>query len=324
MSERAEQHYPDVSALPVDSYVRYHETTRSELVVLIQPANVARVLGVIDLERDAAGLFPSTALGFAHLLAGQAAIAIEHARIWTGVKTLYEISNGVASGTLTLDEGCHEILTALLSGSDFEHGQILIRDGDKFVIVASSRGEDLGLRLGPESSVCGRYLLSEQGRTVLVIDDIENSAYHDVYLALLGGEGQPMRSEMIVPLMGASGALIGALNIESPYLGVFTAPDESFFGVVGNFLASAISATLARRKHSKEEQIRTADLAMTQLGNAVQSFVHRFGGAIGNARGRLIELAGHLTGREIPPLRKNPVSVSTFIQGMVDSLDEAA
>jgi putative methionine-R-sulfoxide reductase with GAF domain len=110
VSERLEQHYPDVSALAPGSYVRYHESTRSELVVLIQPANEARVLGVIDLERDADGPFSAAALDFARVLAGQAAIAIEHARIAAGVKTLYEISSDVASGTLTLQQSCQEIL----------------------------------------------------------------------------------------------------------------------------------------------------------------------------------------------------------------------
>jgi signal transduction histidine kinase len=321
--ERAEQHYPDISELSANSYVRYHETTKSELVVLIQPANEARVLGVIDLERDVKGPFSEAALAFARLLAGQAAIAIEHTRIGKGVKTLYQISNAVAFGTLTLQQSCQEILNALLSNSDFEHGQILIREGDKLVIVASSRGEDIGLRPGPDSSVCGRYLLSEQGRSVLIIDDIERSPYHELYLGLLGGNGERMRSEMIVPLVGDSGVLVGALNIESPHEEGFTAPDEMFFGAVGNFLAGAILAALARQKRTQDEQIKTAVLAMTQLGNAATSFQHRFGSAIGDARIRLIDLGCHLAGRGLPPVPET-ASLDEFIQGMVDRLGEAA
>ena len=321
--ERAEQHCPDVSLLPPGSYVRFHEETQSELVLPIQPANTARVLGVLDLERNALGDFPSTAMSFAHLLAGQAAIAIEHARIWNSVKTLNEINNVVAAGTLTLQQSCTTLLTTLLSGSDFEHGQILIREGDALLILASSREEDIGLRPGPESSICGRYLLAEQGREVLVINDMSSSQYRDVYLALLGAEGQ-MQSEMIVPLFSEHGALIGALNIESPYVDAFTAPDVSFFGVVGNFLAGAITATLARQKRSKEEQIKTNNLAMTRLGDAATSFVHHFRGSIGSARGRLLELSNHLAASDLPPLKaRNNATPVEFIQGVVASLDEA-
>ncbi|HWS73431.1 MAG TPA: GAF domain-containing protein, partial [Thermoanaerobaculia bacterium] len=141
--KRRDLHYPDLSKLPEGSYIRYHDSTQSELVLLIQPLNEGRVLGVIDLERNETGRFSESARAFAHLLRGQAAIAIEHARIATGVKTLYEISNEVASGTLGLQESCSAILSALLSKSDFRDGQILMREGNELVILASSRREDI-------------------------------------------------------------------------------------------------------------------------------------------------------------------------------------
>jgi len=324
--EKSEQHCPDLSQLPSDSYVRFHEATRSELVVLIQPANAARVFGVIDLEREAMGHFPNGAVEFARLLAGQAAIAIEHARVWGGVKTLYQISNSVASGTLPLEQSCRDILEALLSESDFEHGQILVKDGDKLIIVASTRPNDIGLSLaGADSSICGRYLFGENGHTVLTINDLQTSSYKDVYLGLLSdGGGAPMRSEMIVPLLADNGVTVGALNIESPNVDVFTSPDESFFGVVGNFLSGAITATIARRKRSKEEQMKTAALALTQLGNAAQSFVHRFNNAIGDARGRVMELDRHLEASPLPSIRKPAMSVADFNQTILNSLDTAA
>ncbi len=322
--ERQDQHFPDLSEVPANSYVRYHDTTRSELAVLIQPLNEGRVLGVVDLEREVTGLFSERALAFAHLLAGQAAIAIEHARIASGVQTLYEISNSVASGALSLQESCSAILSALLAKSDFTHGQILIREGDKLVIVASSRSDDIGLRPGPESSVCGRYLLSEKGDQILLVNDIASSSYRDFYLGLLDAEGSPMRSELIVPLLDQSRQTIGALNIESPEIGAFSSFDKNFFGAVGNFLASAVWTALARQKRIRGEQIKTADLAMTQLGSIAHSFLHRFGSAIGDTRLRLIALRKHLSGTNLPPVPKYEVDVDSFAGGMVDSLTNAA
>jgi len=322
--EREEQHCPDLSTLPAESYVRYHETTRSELVLPIQPVNEGRVLGVIDLERNVTGPFSERALAFAHLLAGQAAIAIEHARIASGVQTLYEISNSVASGALSLQESCSAILLALLAKSDFRHGQILIRERDKLVIVASSRSEDIGLMPGPESSVCGRYLLGEEGNEILLINDIARSPYQDFYLGLLGADGPPMRSELIVPLLNLAGETIGALNIESPELSVFSSFDKNFFGTVGNFLAGAVWAALARQKRIRDEQIKTADLAMTQLGSIAHSFLHRFGSAIGDTRLRLISLGQHLSGRSLPPVPEETTGIEEFVAGMVDSLTDAA
>lgn len=321
--DRAEQHYPDVSVIPPDSYFRYHDATRSELVVLIQSSNVSRVLGVLDLERDTLGHFPPKAIDFAKLLAGQAAIAIQHARTWSGVKTLYDLSTALVAGTVTLEQSCQTILNALLENFDFEHGQILRREGNEFVIIASSRREDIGLRPGRDSSLCGHYLLAEGKRSILAINDIEQSEYKDLYLALLGAEDKPMRSEMIIPLVDDSARLTGALNIESPQVGIFSDFDVSLFGVVGRLLAGAISATLTSRKRAKEEQIKAADLAMTHLGNVAQSFLHRFGNKIGDARGRMLELKQHLEGQDLPGLRREMLSVGDFIGDIVESLGEA-
>ncbi len=321
--ERSDQHYPDVSVIPPSSYARYHDETKSELVVLIQPANVGRVLGVLALEREALGPFPATARDFAKLLAGQAAIAIQHARTWSGVKTLYDLSTALVAGTVELEQSGQEILNALLDNFDFEYGQILGFESNEFVIIASSRRGDIGLRPGRDSSLCGHYLLAEGKRDILVINDIERSEYKDLYLALLGAEGERMKSEMIIPLVDNSGRLTGALNIESPQVGIFSDFDVSLFGVVGHLLAAAISATFARRKRAKEEQIKRADLAMTHLGNVAQSFLHRFGSSVGDAKGRMLELRQHLEGRDLPKLRRKELSVVDFIGDIVESLGEA-
>lgn len=315
------QHYGDLSEVPSGKYVRYHEETKSELVVLIKPENSARVLGVLDLERDEIGEFDPTSVAFAELLAGQAAIAIGHARTWSGAKLLYEISTSLLSGNLTLEESYQNLLEAILERFDFEHGQILRLIGDEFVILASSSKEDIGLRPGKDTSVCGRYLIAQGERDILVIDDIENSRYREFYLGLLRHEGRSMRSEMIVPLIDNE-RLIGALNIESPEVDIFSDIDETLLGLVGSLMATAISATLARTTRANRERTEAATLALTQLGNVAQSFLHRFANNIGDARGRLLELNEFLADRPLPDVPRRGVTVTSFIAGVAGTLAE--
>lgn len=321
--ERSDQLCSDVSTIPPDSYVRYHDETLSEFVFLIQPRHVGRILGVLALERDTLDPLPPTSMDFARLLTTQAAIAIEQARTWLGVKTLYDVSSGLVAGTLTLEQSCQTILDALLRDFDFEHGQILSREGNELIIIASSQRKDIGLRPGRDSSVCGRYLLAEKGREIKVIPDILNSDYRDVSLDLLGTEAQPMQSEIIIPLIDDSGRLTGALNIESPQTDIFSEFDINIFGVVGRLLAGAISAALARRKHEEKEQIAKTNLAMTHLGHVAQSFVHRFGNNLADARLRMLGLERHLKGLELPRLPNGNVEVSDFIADIRQNLGEA-
>jgi signal transduction histidine kinase len=321
--EREMQHYQDVSQISPENYVRYNEETKSELAVLIKPEHSTRILGVLDLEREQLGFFDQTEVAFAELLAGQAAIAIGHTQTWTGIKMLYEISTSLLSGELTLEKGYQTILEAILEGFDFEHGQILRLVGDEFVIIASSYKDDIGLRPGRDTSICGRYLIAEGGRTIKVIDDIESSPYTEFYLRLLQADsGRPMRSEMIVPLI-ENNHLIGALNIESPQVGIFSDLESNLLGLVSGLMASAISATFTRTSRVNKSRIQAANLALTQLGNVAQSFLHRFNNSIGNARGRLLELNDHLRDSEIPAIRDGQIPVTDFIADVTKTLTEA-
>ena len=317
------QHVPDVSLLPPDKYVRYNENTRSELAIPIKAEHSERILGVLNLERDQEGYFDEKSVEFAHLLAGQAAIAMTHAQTWSGVKLLYELSTSLLSGKLTLEEGFQRILDSILQEFDFEHGQILLSLGNEFVILASSSNSDIGLRLGKESSACGFYLLEEKGRGMLVIDDIEKSRYSEFYIALLHAEGgRSMHSEMIVPLIEKD-RLIGALNIESPRIGIFSDFERNILGVVGTLMASAISATFSRRNSTNQRQIQAANIALTQLGHAAEKFIHNFINSVGSARAKLFELNEHLVDIQLPAIRDG-IPVNKFVSDVTENLSEAA
>jgi len=322
ITERKLQHVPDVSHIPSDQYVRYNEDTKSELALPIKAEHSERILGILDLEKDRLGLFDEKSMEFAHLLAGQAAIAMTHAQTWSGVKILYELSTSLLSGQLTLEEGFQRILESILQEFDFEHGQILLSLGNEFVILASSSNPDIGLRLGKESSACGRYLLGENRREILVIDDIEKSPYSEFYLALLHAEGGlSMHSEMIVPLIEKD-RLIGALNIESPRKGIFSDFERNLLGVVGTLMASAISATFSRRNRTNQRQIQAANIALTQLGHAAEKFIHNFINSVGSARAKLFELNEHIANAQLPAIREG-IPVNKFVSDVTENLTEA-
>lgn len=316
------QHHADVSQVPQGKYVRSYNETMSELAIPIKPEQSSRVQGVLDLQRDQLGPFPPTSVAFAELLAGQAAIAFAHTQTWAGVRMLYEISTSLLSGNVTLEESYQTILEAILEGFDFEHGHILRLVGDEFVILASSHNKEIGLRPGRNTSICGQYLIANGGRDILVINNMDESDYRDFNLNLLGAEDEPMCSEMIVPLI-ENNRLIGALNIESPQIGIFSDLDRNLLGIIGKLIARAISATFTRTTQIERERVEAATLALTQLGNVAQWFLHRFGNSVGDARGRLIELKDHLADNQLPAMRNGKIPVTKFIADVTDKLTEA-
>lgn len=285
-----DQHWPNVREIPDQDYFRLHEDTISEIAILIRPERSSRVLGVLNLEKFTEGPFTAEAINFARLLAGQAAIAIEQARIEKSLDLLHQVSMDLLLGEMDAGLAYDQILSGVLEALNFEHGQVLIAKGHNLVILASSRKKDKGLMLDETNSVCGRWLLAEERRDPLRIDDIQESEYAPYYLGLLGGGKTgtaPMRSEMIIPLVERN-KVIGALNFESPVTGAFSDYDEKLLGVAGSLLVRALSVTFSRTSRVNKERIDAAQLAMTQLGDVAQSFVHRFGNHIGYVRGNLI------------------------------------
>ena len=325
LREDSDLHCPDLSRLQPHQYVRFHDATKSELVLLIRPELGSRVFGILSLEREV-GPFSEEAIEFASLLAGQAALAIAQARIWQSVDLLHRISTGVLIGELTLDEAYSKILYSALDILNFEYGQVLRADGDELMIISSSRQEDIGLRVLHESSICGRYLITERGRLIKRIDDVQAGEYAQYYLALLKAPAaRPMRSEMIVPLV-MDKRLVGALNIESPRRASFTEFDEKVLDVLAKLMVLALSATFSRRAAQHQDRIEAANLAMTHLGHVAQAFLHQFNGMIGHVRGNLVHLRKRVN--EVDAIArieiKKGVRVPDFLRNLEDKLKDGA
>ena len=318
---QSNQHIPNVKSLSLTEYVRYHDKTESELAILVRASPEGRILAVLDLERDKPGLFDQDSVNFAEVLAGQAAIAIRHAQTWSGVSLLYEINASLLAGGQTLEETFQGILNAILQVFDFQHGQILLVEQDHLVVMASSDEAHIGTMATKENSVCGKYLLAEGKREILIINDIERSEeYSQFYLGLLTAASGRMRSEMVVPLIHSSG-LIGALNIEDPRSEIFSDLESNFFPVVGALMASAISAAFTRRTKANEERFQAANLALTELGHETENFVHPFNNRIGSAKAKLIELRDFLTPVPLDQIRHMPVT--HFLSDVIANLEDA-
>lgn len=265
-------------------YHRTHEDTRSELALLIRRDSTSRSLGVLNFERSALGLFDVRSLSFAQLLAGQAAIALEHARISLSLEVLNRAGIEVVSGQLGAAKAYRHVLFAVLEAMNFEHGQVLRVVGKEFVIVASSRSEDIGLRVGKDNSVCGRYLLAEGGRKALYIDDLHDSSYGRYFAELLKTQDKrPMRSEMIVPIFEGD-QLYGALNIESPQVRAFYGIDETLVGLAASMLVQTLKATATGTSRLVSSRIEAANTSMARLGSITQSYLHDFGGRVARVR----------------------------------------
>lgn len=318
---QSNQHVANVRSLPPTEYVRYHDKTESELAILVRASPGGRILAVLDLERNEPGLFDQDSINFAEVLAGQAAIAIRHAQTWSGVSLLYEINASLLAGGQTLEETFQGILNAILQVFDFQHGQILLVEQDHLVVMASSDEAHIGTMATKENSVCGKYLLADGKREILIINDIERSEeYSQFYLGLLTVASGRMRSEMVVPLIHSSG-LIGALNIEDPRSEIFSDLESNFFPAVGALMASAISAAFTRRTKANEERFQAANLALTELGHETENFVHPFNNRIGSAKAKLIELRDFLTPVALDQIRRMPVT--QFLSDVIENLEDA-
>lgn len=131
-----------------------------------------------------------------------------------------------------------------------------------------------------------------------------------------------MRSELVVPLIDRQ-RLVGALNIESTHVAVFSELEKNLLGAVAGLMASAITATFSSRRRLNQARTEAASGALAQLGTVAQSFLHRFANSIGDARGKLLELKDVLPCGSLPKLRKGTVDVASFITNITETLSLA-
>ena len=157
---------------------------------------------------------------------------------------------------LSTPTGVHETLETILQMAleviDAQYGIFrLVDQSNNQLVTAAFLGEGLDhpalepLSLA-EPSVMG---LAATRQEPLLIADLHQEEYRQIYVPL--DSGMEMRSELVVPLIGASGRIEGVLNLESPHVNAFSDQDlyllqilatQAVFAIQRSRLLSAIQA----------------------------------------------------------------------------------
>ncbi len=171
-------------------------------------------------------------------LVNQAAIAIHQIRRLAGVQRdlarkdeeLRHLRRAglLISSRLRLEETLEAILQMALEVTGARHGIFRLVDPEgKHLITRAVAGDQLArprvevLPLLQEKSVMSWVALN---RRPVLVRDLHEPPWREIYYPL--DASLEMRSELAVPLIGASGRLEGVLNLESPQVGAFDEDDR--------------------------------------------------------------------------------------------------
>ncbi len=145
------------------------------------------------------------------------------------------------SSRSSLKETLETILYMAMEVTEAKYGIIRLVDhsGD-FLVTQAFEGERLGkpaveaLRID-ENSITGWVALK---REPMVIADLSQEPWHSIYYPF--DLELTMRSELAVPLIGASGRLEGVLNLESPQVNAFSKQDRYILQILATQAVIAI------------------------------------------------------------------------------------
>jgi len=131
------------------------------------------------------------------------------------------------SSRLRLEDTLRAILQMALDVTSAQYGifRLLDRTGE-FLVTRAIAGEHLGSPMVETLPVSGNSVMSwvARNRESICIADLDAEPWAQIYYPL---DAQlRMRSELAVPIIGASGRLEGVLNLESPVVGAFGEEDS--------------------------------------------------------------------------------------------------
>jgi len=180
-----------------------------------------RVVGVMNISRFESQPFNDEELRILEMLADQAAIAVENARLYEAERTqrrqIEAMQSAVASLSQSLD--LHEVLDRLLTELrkviPYDSAAVMLVEGSCLHVVA-------GRDLPGDSAVGKQYPVTEiereierTGRPFILVDASADNRYHG------WGGTKYVRGWMSVPLLGRAG-MIGCLTIDSRKLGAYS------------------------------------------------------------------------------------------------------
>lgn len=226
---------PDVTQDP--RYVAHGRGIGSEVAIPLTVRD--EVVGVLDLQCDALDAFDSTTIDLFTLLATQAAIAVERARVHALEQrrsAQLEAINAVARQTtavLDLDELLNVVCNALLEWFRVDHVAVILSEGETLRLRAHQG------RLTP-SFTCGAVLPAGEGLSSRALAAGHSVLENDVTQTARYFSGfQETQSEMCVPLI-FFGEKLGVLALESAEKDAFDPEDQRPLESVADICAAAI------------------------------------------------------------------------------------
>jgi signal transduction histidine kinase len=211
-------------------------------------------LGVIDVVDERPDRFRPVDVEPVRLLAAQAAVAIQNARLFTATQRQLEELRvlrtiAVAATQILSEDALIEHSTAIIGDALFQdYCGVLLVDFQRDILRVhpSHRGMSEAMKqtlipLG--QGITGQVAAS--GQPMRVADVRHEAAYWPANLAML--------SELCVPLK-AGERVIGVINVESPQVGAFSEADEHLLVTVAGQLAPAIERL---RAESQVRQLNT-------------------------------------------------------------------
>ncbi len=196
-----------------------------------------QAVGVLYVYLHEARAFDQLELGMLANFVNQAAMAIFHARRVASVqrdllRKEEELARLHRAGLLIssrprLQDTLQAILQMALEMTSARYGifRLANKPGD-MLVTAAFAGEDLSAPLLEDLPLASPAITTwvAQHRRPLLVPDLRVAPWSEIYYPL---DSQfEMRSELAVPLIGASGRLEGVLNLESPEVGAFSQADS--------------------------------------------------------------------------------------------------
>ena len=217
-------------------YLEGHPSVRSELALPLIVRDTP--IGVLDIESDKVNHFSEEMIGLLALFAGQAAVAMENARLYSSERKRMrqiELINLIArSATSASDIASFLNATADLVSDTFEGCavSVLLRSNDQMELTASAGPGETDNQRATESLRTGVIAQAFEQRANILIENVAEAA-------TVTATARRSGSELTVPLV-AFGDTLGAIVISHTQAQYFSHDDRAVAQAAADVCATAV------------------------------------------------------------------------------------
>jgi GAF domain-containing protein len=274
---------PDVSTEPL--YKKVIPDMQSELAAPLKTND--HILGVINIESKEKFAFKDADKHLLEMLAGQAAIAVQNARLYEDLESVSTFQALV----LREDKDLHDVLKSIariaVERVGAEHCQILSIGNGDLIIQYTTGEEPIGSRVKIDFSVSGKALKSSDG-----FKYIPNVMQEGSYQRFLPG----MISELAVAVK-IKDKFVGVINVESPVENAFDSNHIKILRFFADQAAIALSNYFNINERIKAQRKLANSMAMAAIGDRAGNLVHKLHSHLGAIPPLADQLRGLLRGK---------------------------